>query len=32
VGDHDVPGGAPGPVTARLADTFARRSAADVDP
>ena len=32
VGDHAVPGGAPGPVTARLAEVFAQRSAADVDP
>ena len=32
VGDHPVPGGAPGPVTARLAEVFAARSAADVDP
>ena len=32
VGDHEVPGGAPGPVTQRLAGVFAERSAADVDP
>ena len=32
VGDHGVPGGAPGPVTERLAAVFAERSAADVDP
>jgi len=32
VGDHTVPGGAPGPVTRRLAAVFAERAAADVDP
>jgi branched-chain amino acid aminotransferase len=32
VGDHQVPGGAPGPVTQRLAGVFAERAAADVDP
>lgn len=32
VGDHRVPGAAPGPVTARLAAVFAERAAADVDP
>jgi branched-chain amino acid aminotransferase len=32
VDDHLVPGGAPGPVTGRLAAVFAERSAADVDP
>jgi len=32
VGDHEVPGGAPGRVTERLASVFAERSAADIDP
>jgi len=32
VGDHTVPGGAPGPVTERLAAVFAERSGTDVDP
>ena len=32
VGEHAVPGGAPGPVTERLAAIFAERSAADLDP
>ena len=31
-GEHTVPGGAPGPVTRRLAAVFAERSAADLDP
>ena len=32
VGDRTVPGGAPGPVTGRVAAVFAERAAADVDP
>jgi branched-chain amino acid aminotransferase len=32
VGDHHVPAGAPGPVTAGLAALFAERAAADADP
>jgi branched-chain amino acid aminotransferase len=32
VGEHPVPGGAPGPVTGRLAALFAERAAADADP
>jgi branched-chain amino acid aminotransferase len=32
VGDRTLPGGAPGPVTVRVAAVFAERAAADVDP
>jgi len=32
VGGHELAGGAPGPVTERLATVFAERSASDVDP